>query len=181
MVIKDYTNRQIFYDANNLKLVSASIMDAQYIADNLRKDDLHECEIFNVTPYDAVAKPIIINPKETYLITIYDKLVCLCGTAPIPETNLGSIWGMGTDDIDKYFVAWVKSSNGFLDIMQKNYEQVTNVIPTSNKKYINWLKHSGFLFDKKTSYRKNEEMVQFFRCNSLYNVIYNEESEPVIH
>jgi hypothetical protein len=24
-------------------------------------------------------------------------------------------------------------------------------------------------------------MVQFFRCNSFYNVIYNEESEPVIH
>lgn len=181
MVIEDYTNRNIFYKNNNFKMVSASIIDAEYIANNMRKSDIHECSIFNFTPYDAVTKPIIHYPDETYSIIINNKLVCLCGTAPIPETNMGSIWGLGTDDIDKYFVSWFKNTNKTIDIMQKNYEQVTNSIPLSNKKYIRWLKKSGFIFDKKTYFRKNEEMVQFFRCNSFYNVIYNEESEPVIH
>tara|TARA_Y100000114_G_scaffold43691_2_gene39209 strand:+ start:231 stop:776 length:546 start_codon:yes stop_codon:yes gene_type:complete len=181
MVIKDYTNRKIFYDKNNLKLTSSFIEDAKYVADNMRKDDIHECNIFNVSPYDALIKPIIHNNNETYSISIHNKIVCICGTSPISDTKMGSIWGLGTSDIDKYFISWTKSSNDFLDIMQKNYSQVTNVIPISNKKYIKWLKKCGFIFDKKTFFRKKEEMVQFFRCNSLHNVIYNEESEPVTH
>ncbi len=72
------------------------------------------------------------------------------GCVPIIEDGsrprVGSIWLLGTDDINLFGYRFLHESQKWVEIVTKGYDLVGNIVDARNLKHIKWLKWLGFKF-----------------------------------
>lgn len=162
-----------------LSLHYASIEDALCIHENLRPNDLKECEIFGYSPFEALSHVFEIVNSRTYAIKNDGECIGMCGTVPL-EQDRGSVWMLGTSDINKYSKPFLRKCKDVIDLLQGDYEVIENICPAGHSETIMWLTWCGFTFYEERQQINGYDMLRFVRCKDEKSQAYYTQ-RPVYH
>ena len=131
-----------------IKLRDSVQSDIPWLASNIRKADLMEIEAAgNPDPYRAFENGFGLSVPNAYTIVIDGIPAAMMGTSrPIdPETKIGTVWMLGTQDLEKRPIAFLRHmKNNYLPILERGYDALVNVIDSRNKLHIDFIKWLGF-------------------------------------
>ena len=176
-----YTARTILNKSGNLFLVESIPEDIPHIANNLRKEDEHECKLYDFAPNDAIFDSFIESEGRVFTLLDYEKPIAIMGVTPV-NVDIGKVWFLATDDLYKHYRTFLRKCPDVIDLLQGNYKVIFNFVPQDNLKTIRWLSWCGFYFDVNKTYLHNKHtFLQFFRCNIDKSMSYNKMSQPIYH
>ena len=119
------------------KIVYAQPKHIIYLAKNLRVEDQIEVSCMNKTPQQAL---LIALSRDDLTLTVLDPYnipYAMFGAGKIDDETY--IWMLGTEDVYKYRIEFLKRCRewvwGFVDV----YEKVFNLVHVDNKLAIRWL------------------------------------------
>tara|TARA_R100001443_G_scaffold16036_1_gene25844 strand:+ start:5616 stop:6164 length:549 start_codon:yes stop_codon:yes gene_type:complete len=166
----------------DLTLRPSKMKDVMPVYENMRITDMRECYMCGVDPMKALMISFKDDDAFGYTIEWDGKPIAMCGVTPhIYEKNIGQIWLLGTEDIEKVQYSFYKHSKKIMQMMLKSFDIVENYIPKTHVKSINWITWLGFQLDNYTYFHNEYEFFRFFHCNVEKNSFYNEESRPTMH
>lgn len=137
----------VYYNRSGIKVRKTRRSDIDYLKDRLRQSDIEEIWASNhLTPQEALDGGW---KKSLICLTIQNgHPVAMMGINP--ESFLGSravIWLLGSDDLDKISLRFVRNSRKFVDLFLDYYPYLYNYVDERNVKSIEWLKYLGAKFD----------------------------------
>jgi hypothetical protein len=122
------------------------VEDIQYVADNMRVEDVREVEATGFSPIDALN--LGFNRSDICLTMVGKEgtPAGLLGVAPSPMKYCGLIWLLGTPGIVSNTHAFLKHSKPVLTQLYDHtqYELLYNFTHSANKLHHRWLKWLGF-------------------------------------
>ena len=165
MVSINYMVRKYVATIGQLDIVYSNIDDARYLQDNLRSQDIRECMIHGVTPNRALHMPLADKNCKTFTALVDDTPICMFGTLENYENkNIGSIWLLGSNGIEKYYFSFLKASKELLELLQQDFQVLENVVPIDHTRTIAWLKWLGFIFYDEPLIVNSFACLRFVRC-----------------
>lgn len=170
---KDFPNfiADSIHTEGDYKLVNATHDDADYVSKNLRIEDVRECVIHGLSPWKALHVPIEHAESEVYTLRYKDKPMLLGGVIEnpeVPDLMMGTIWLLGTYELNNHKPAFMRFSRYMLDDILMRYDVVENIIPIDHMKSILYLTRLGFLFSEEPIIVNGFTCLRFVRC--AYNV-----------
>ena len=132
--------------------------DGFSIGSKLRKADLIEVMAHSTeNPCKLLEDSVNMPGANTYTIDMKGLPIAMFGVVPYQE-NIGVIWLLGTDDIVKVKIPFLRNCRFWLDAFSGLYPVLFNVVSKENKLHITWLKWMGFEFTKEhPEYGLNKE------------------------
>ncbi len=128
-------------------IVKAEKEHILHIAANVRDADKRELwDYMLLTPLEALHKSIIVSPLAW--TGMADEVpVCMFGCAPASVlSTVGRPWMIGTTDVDKYAMAFLRRNKRMVKVMMNNFDRLENFVDVRNVKAIEWLKWLSFEF-----------------------------------
>lgn len=129
--------------------------DIEHIATNMRKADAEECEAGGFTPFGALAHSIG-SSIVCKVVLAPDTLQAgaIMGVCPGFSPSWGAIWLLGTDDIQRHRVPFLRRSKQVLaDLYTETEKEVFyNYSYVENHVHHAWLRWLGFKFIRKTPF-----------------------------
>ena len=156
-----------FHIDGDVSIVEATYEHAEYLQNHLRSPDVRECMIHGATPWRALRYPIMKKDAVTYTALHKGVPACMFGVVPIYDDldlKTGSIWLLGTDEIDKYPRKFLRASKPMLEYFMDRWDVVENVVPMDHKNTIEWLAWLGFLFSDEETLVNGFSCIRFVRC-----------------
>lgn len=102
--------------------------------------------------------------NSLYCFTVCDERpICIFGI--VPENLIGSkavIWMLGTDEMEKIKIRFVKNSRKMIDMLLDRYEYLHNYVDCRNHKTIAWLKFLGAELKSPVSYGVDSDLFRYF-------------------
>lgn len=175
-----FMDRDIYVNRGRLYLANASPNDALSIKDSLRFNDARECFIFGLTPEEALLEPFLDNNSKNYTIFFDDMPIGMCGTNKL-EDNIGSVWMLGTEQITQNKFSFLKGCPDVVDILQDDFESITNYVPVDHYETIQWLSWMGFIIKEDVYNMNGHMMFKFERFAKRKNNVINLYTRPVTH
>lgn len=136
--------------------------DVLALETNLRLDDINEVTATGSNPhrslllgllYSDICNSVVVNNEVIGMFGV-------CGRG-LPA-GLATIWCLGSPEIERYPIAFIKIGRDFFNNCLKKYNRVFNFVDTRNVKHLDWLKHIGVTFKDKV--RINEvDFIQFIK------------------
>jgi len=131
-----------------VEIVKAEEKHLSFIADNIREAD--RSEIYDLTlmkPLEALKKSLDVSLVAcTGLID--DTPICVFGVGDTGLMfNTGRPWMIGTNEIDKAPVTFLRRNKRYVQKMLDCYGFLENYVSKENERAIQWLKWLGFTFD----------------------------------
>lgn len=164
-----------FHEDGDVKIVEATVEHAGYLQHHLRSSDVRECMIHSSTPWRALHAPLRLKYANTWTGLYKDKPVCMFGIVPFIESDDftgGTIWLLGTDDIDKNAKKFLKTSKLFCDWASARYDLLENVVPIDHDRTLKWLDWLGFVFAEEATIINGFACVRFVRCDEAIEVTF---------
>ena len=132
-----------------VEIVKAEEKHLSFIAENIREAD--RSEIWDLTmmkPLEALKKSLEVSLLScTGLID--DTPVCMFGVGDTGlMMNTGRPWMIGTNEIDKDPVTFLRRNKRYVQKMLDCYGYLENYVSEENTRAIQWLKWLGFNFDE---------------------------------
>ena len=163
-----------------LSLVYSKVEDAEDLCNRLRFFDKRECYIWGVTPLEALTEPFADDGSITYTIKFDDEIIAMCGTVPIDDSK-ARVWMLGTQSINNNYRPFLKGCKKVIELLQSDYLELENYIPSDHQDTIMWLTWCGFSFPENESYEIcGHSMLRFVRCQKRKNNVYP-LIRPVMH
>lgn len=163
-----------------LSLIKSLPEHAEKISSNMRKADVRECYIHNLTPLEALTEPFGYKNSITYTIRLDKIPIGMCGTVPI-HGNKARVWMLGTDDITHSFRPFLRGCRPVIDLLQATYYSIENFVPVDHHETIMWLSWCGFDFDSNVYDISGHTFMRFVRCAIDKNNVMDELTRPVMH
>ncbi len=135
---------------NQLKphLRVATEQDCIYLSKKLRKEDYQEIKaVSGLEPLVSLTIGLKISDVPLVICDENNKPVAMLGV--VPQGLYGLIWMVGTEELKKISLSFIKNCKGVCDVLQKNYQLLCNFVDARNTLHINWLKWMGFTFINK--------------------------------
>jgi hypothetical protein len=128
----------------------ASEDDAAYLAPRLRKEDLDEIRANSGRdPLEALLYGVQVS-TPAYTIIHDNNPVAIFGAGPLPFPNLGFIWMLGSPELMKCQIPFLRQSKRWIEQMHTDVApMLCNVVDARNEVHIKWLKWCGFTFIKR--------------------------------
>lgn len=125
--------------------------DAAFLAPRLRQADLMELEAAGHTDPLAVLKLSYTLSRPCYsVVNDQDEAVTMFGVAPdLFRPTLGYIWLLGSEDIGRNRVRFLRHTQEWVERMQSQFLVLTNRVDARNEVHIRWLRWCGFTFINK--------------------------------
>jgi hypothetical protein len=145
------------------EICDATLEDIEYLASNLR--DIDKREIAAVSGRSTKAVLMSGATKSEYCkVAIVDGVpMCIYGVSRAGAlSGVGYIWLLGTDEIDKHAVKFIRGCAIQISEIVKDFNLVENWCHAENKKTIRWLKWLGFTFEDPKPYGRKKEMFHKF-------------------
>lgn len=139
--------------------------DGLSIGPRLRKADLIEVKAHSTEdPSKLLEEAVNMPGSNTYTIDIKGLPIAMFGVVPYQE-NIGVIWLLGTDEMVKVKIPFLRNCKFWLDAFSGLYPVLFNVVSKENKLHITWLKWMGFEFTKEyPEYGLNKEpFIEFIK------------------
>ena len=126
----------------------ATEQDCIYLSENLRKEDYQEIKaVSGLPPLASLIIGLRISDVPLVICDENNKPVAMLGV--VPQGLFGVIWMVGTEELKKISLSFIKNCKGVCDVLQKNYQLLCNFVDARNTLHINWLKWMGFSFINK--------------------------------
>ena len=134
-----------------LNVRKAKMEDAASLAPALRMADRREIQAMTgETPYAALTRSIMWSNPCYAIVDHTERVIALFGVAPdINQAGVGSIWLLGSPEIARHSMHFLRHSRTWVDRLQEKYMTLWNYVDARNKMHIRWLKWCGFVFLKK--------------------------------
>ena len=142
----------------------ATEVDCIYLSEHLRKEDIQEIKavVGNLPPllslligHKLSAVPLVICDAES-------KPVAMLGV--VPNGLIGFIWMVGTDDLKKISLSFLRNSKDVCDVLKGKHQILHNYVDKRNKLHINWLKWMGFSIINEVNYGiENRKFYEFVK------------------
>ena len=157
--LEDMVNYKIISKSyyNGHKIVLADFSHIPYLSANIRKEDLIEIECGSGTPTNAFMTALA-NDDMTY--TALDAQGTPYAMFGAGDVGIPYIWMLGTNDVKKYKMFFLKTCKEWVNRLIINYGKVTNYVHINNKLAINWLKWCGAEFHEQIEL-KGEKFYRF--------------------
>jgi len=166
----------------NLTLRKASLADVEPISENMRMSDRQELTMLNLEPIQALTYPWTQDGTETYTLFSGRKPIAMMGTGWDGSLlNHAKVWMLGTKDIQRNYIPFLKGSKDVVKILQGSYDLIYNYVPVSDNETIHWLLWCGFSFESEVVKINSYPFLKFIRCHNSKNSFNNELSRPVMH
>ena len=145
-----------------IKVRKSESKDVGHIAKHMRASDVHE--IFasdHKTPEQALKEGM---EKSIYVRTIQNSVpIAVFGICPTHILgDKATIWCLGTDDIDKMKITFLRHNKEYLDEMLSYYPRLENFVHSKNTKSIQWLRFLGATIEEAKPYGAEQELFHRF-------------------
>lgn len=132
---------------NKFIIVPSVAEDILELKDNLRKDDVRECDACGHTPEEALSAGYVWS--KCYSVKMKGNTEAMFGVvsaelADQPKT--GVVWFLGSNEVFKFPVSLVKLGKAYVNEWLEEFDILMNLVDERNKKHIEWLKRIGFIF-----------------------------------
>jgi hypothetical protein len=125
--------------------------DCEYLAPRLRAADLAEIGALDGS---APLAALIESLSASSLANVMEHNgvpFAIYGVAPedgCSDCTRGISWMLGTDDLKKHSVWFLRNYRGMLDEMHAYFPVIFNFVDVRNEVHIRWLRWAGFTFGK---------------------------------
>lgn len=147
----------------NIVIRKSTPDDILYLEDKLRHEDIREAwASYRYRPHEALFFSYVLS-GQCFTYSYKDEPVAMFGTSDSEMgVNIGSIWLLGSDMIDKVFKSFAKHSKVMINYLIQPYEQLVNFVDVRNEKTIRWLKWCGAEFSDPVPWGKDQLPFRFF-------------------
>lgn len=126
---------------DKLIIKKSKLSEVYNLAPRLREDDEREVKAAGRTVKEALEEGFY-KGKECYSVfTQNNKLIGMFGYSII-EKDVATIWFLGSDEIEKYPLTFVKEGKKFINRLNKKYTLV-NCVHSKNITHIKYIEHLG--------------------------------------
>lgn len=132
--------------------------DSEYIGANMRKVDVKEFREQGINMHPtAVLEDGRAYSDLAWTIIADNTPIAMFGVVPMWQESvrwkksIGSIWLLGTDDVETFSKDFIRASKHWLQRVSKNYDLVGNNVHMSNSVHLRWLEWLGFDFHIQTA------------------------------
>ena len=126
----------------------ATEADCIYLSKRLREEDYQEIKAGSgLSPLVSLTLGLHLSDVPLVICNKNNKPVAMLGV--VPQGLFGAIWMVGTEDLKKISLSFIKNCKGVCDVLQKDYQLLNNFVDARNTLHINWLKWMGFTFINK--------------------------------
>ena len=122
--------------------------DADYVAQNMRIEDVEECAASGFTPLRALTLSAESAISLRTLVDPEGNQAAVLGVSPSSFPRFGAVWMLGTPSIEKYKMTFLRNSKLSLPILyeETGYDALYNYTYANNSVHHAWLRWLGFTF-----------------------------------
>lgn len=137
--------------------------DCIYLSKNLRDDDYREIQAVTGLPaLISLLTGLKISSVPLVICDDQSKPVAMLGV--VPTGLIGSIWMVGTDDLKKISLSFLRHSKKVCDVLKGKHQVLHNYVDKRNKLHINWLKWMGFTIINEVNFGiENRKFYEFVK------------------
>ncbi len=141
----------------------ASEIDCIYLSENLRKEDIQEIQaVTGLPPLLSLLTGLKMSSVPLVICNADCKPVAMLGV--VPNGLIGFIWMVGTDDLKKISLSFLRNSKDVCDVLKGKHQILHNYVDKRNKLHINWLKWMGFSIINEINYGiENRKFYEFVK------------------
>ena len=141
----------------------ASEIDCIYLSENLRKEDIQEIQaVTGLPPLLSLLTGLKMSSVPLVICNADCKPVAMLGV--VPNGLIGFIWMVGTDDLKKISLSFLRNSKDVCDVLKGEHQILHNYVDKRNKLHINWLKWMGFTIINEINYGiENRKFYEFVK------------------
>ena len=141
----------------------ASEIDCIYLSENLRKEDIQEIQaVTGLPPLLSLLTGLKMSSVPLVICNADCKPVAMLGV--VPNGLIGFIWMVGTDDLKKISLSFLRNSKDVCDVLKGKHQILHNYVDKRNKLHINWLKWMGFTIINEVTYGvENRKFYEFVK------------------
>jgi hypothetical protein len=127
--------------------------DIEYIAANMRHEDVEEAAALGSMPLDALRTSCDVSNVLYTLVDPDGKPAALLGVAPGSYPRFGAIWMLGTPSIEQYRMTFLKNCKLAMPTLfeESGSDALYNYTYSGNPVHHSWLQWMGFTFIRKVS------------------------------
>lgn len=128
-----------------LTLETPTAAHIHYVADRMRQADRDEVEAMSGrSPLDALEYSV--SKSSGAWCVLFDGIpAAIFGVGDISVlTGTGAPWMLGTDEVERHFRPFLKTSISFRDQLLQRYSTLRNFVDVRNVVSIRWLEWLGF-------------------------------------
>jgi|HigsolmetaAR202D_1030399.scaffolds.fasta_scaffold14958_2 Protein of unknown function (DUF2833). len=142
--------------------------DVHRMAPRLRREDLEELQASGCeSAHEALLDGLMSPDGCTTVVTGDGEPALMFGTVPHPlDDMVGCIWMLGTDEIEKNRVQFLRRSKEFIDRFHDKYPVLMNYTYYRNTVHHRWLRWCGFMFINKVSTPGGHDFYEFVRVRN---------------
>jgi len=148
---------------NKVVIVPSVYEDVLELKDNLRAEDINECQACGHTPQEALE----IGFKQSgrcYSAKINGHIAAMFGVSTLSnQPTIGVIWYLGSDVTMKHPITMVKGGLKYTNQWFEKYNILMNIVDARNITHIAWLKRIGFKFLEQPVMCGGYKFYQFFK------------------
>ena len=141
----------------------ASEVDCIYFSEHLRKEDIQEIQaVTGLPPLLSLLTGLKMSSVPLVICNPDCKPVAMLGV--VPNGLIGFIWMVGTDDLKKISISFLRNSKDVCDVLKGKHQILHNYVDKRNKLHINWLKWMGFSIINEVNYGiENRKFYEFVK------------------
>ena len=153
---------------DNKKLVfTESVAEDIYeLANNLRADDVRECQASGYTSHRALLEAFTYS-DICYSAKVNGHTEAMFGVSDYNQPQgYGLVWYLGSDVSFEFPIQLVKKGREYVQEWLKEFNVLYNVVDERNTQHIEWLKHIGFTFSGEVIIN-GYKFLQFFKVKEV--------------
>ena len=141
----------------------ATEVDCIYLSENLREEDIQEIKaVTGLPPLLSLLCGLKMSSVPLVICNADCKPVAMLGV--VPNGLIGFIWMVGTDDLKKISLSFLRNSKDVCDVLKGKHQILHNYVDKRNKLHINWLKWMGFSIINEINYGiENRKFYEFVK------------------
>ena len=141
----------------------ATEVDCIYLSEHLRKEDIQEIQaVTGLPPLLSLLTGLKMSSVPLVICNGDCKPVAMLGV--VPNGLIGFIWMVGTDDLKKISLSFLRNSKDVCDVLKGKHQILHNYVDKRNKLHINWLKWMGFSIINEINYGiENRKFYEFVK------------------
>lgn len=121
-------------------------LDVAYLAEHLRPEDRREIYAYSGRGALEALEGGFQNSLVPWTATADSAPCAMFGVVPAGEVLTGAIWLLGTPDIERIKVPFIRGSKVWLETVHQPFDLTFNLVDARNKLHIRWLRWLGYRF-----------------------------------
>lgn len=127
------------------EIVDAALDHLPHLVEHLRADDVAEIRASSgVEPEAGLRSSLLVSTVAWTLLSDQGDPVCIFGCAPGGPPGVGSVWMLGTSEMDTLKTTVARKTLPYLRRMHEPYPVLWNWIDGRNLRSLQWLRWAGF-------------------------------------